>query len=350
MPAPSSRPTLAMIAREAHVTVPTVSKVLNGHSDISSETRRRVETLLTVYGYERPRSARRREHRGNLVDFVINELDSAWGLSLLTGVEQVVEDAGAGLVVTVLHNRASLTRRWLDAVTARGSQGAILILSQLAEEHQAELRRRTVPFVLVDGIEQPSPQVPSVGATNFAGGYAAAQHLLELGHRRIGAISGPEPLLCSRARLAGFRAALEAAGVEPDRELIRFGNFHHDGGFRRAQELLDLADRPTAIFAGSDQQATGVYEAARLAGLQIPRDLSVIGFDDLIYAQWTSPPLTTVRQPLQEMGTAATQMLLRLINGERLDTPRIELATELVVRASTAPPRDSRAANRGTPA
>ncbi|MDI1464761.1 LacI family DNA-binding transcriptional regulator [Catellatospora sp. KI3] len=338
MPAPKPRPTLAVVAREAHVTVPTVSKVLNGHTDVSSDTRRRVEALLTAYGYQRPRTARRREHRGNLIDFVINELDSAWGLSLLTGVEQVAEDAGAGLVVTVLHNRASLTRRWLDAVTARGSNGAILILSQLAEEHQAELRRRAVPFVLVDGIEQPSPQVPSVGATNFAGGYAATQHLLGLGHRRIAAIGGPEQLLCCRARLAGYRAALEAAGVQPDRELVRFGDFHHEGGFARARELLDLADPPTAIFAGSDQQATGVYEAARLAGRQIPRDLSVVGFDDLVYAQWTSPPLTTVRQPLLEMGAAAARILLRLVNGEKLDAPRIELATELVVRSSTAPP------------
>ncbi|MEV6965123.1 LacI family DNA-binding transcriptional regulator [Hamadaea sp. NPDC051192] len=332
-----ARPTLAFIARAANVSVPTVSKVLNGHSDISEETRDRIEALLTKHGYQRPRAPRRKAHRGHLMDLVINELDSAWGLSILTAVEQVAEAAGLSLVVSVVHNRSSLTRRWLGAVTSRGSLGAILVLSDLTAEQQAELRRRTLPFVVVDGVNQPPPGVPSVGATNFSGAYNATDHLIGLGHRRVGAIGGPEQLLCSRARVAGYRAALEAAGLPADRDLVRYANFQHDGGMRTAQQLLALPDRPTAVFAGNDQQATGVYEAARIAGLRIPDDLSVIGFDDLHYAEWTSPPLTTMRQPLFEMGTTAAQILLRLINGERLDAPRIELATELVLRASTGP-------------
>ncbi|GHJ49469.1 LacI family transcriptional regulator [Catellatospora sp. TT07R-123] len=332
------RPTLSTIAREANVSVPTVSKVLNGHSDISAQTRRRIEALLTRYGYQRPRAPRRKSQRGDLIDLVINELDSAWGLEILTGVEQVAEAAGLGLVVSAVHNRASLTRRWLEGLISRGSQGAILVLSDLSDEQRAELHRRTLPFVVVDGVSQPPPDVPSVGATNFTGGYAAADHLIRLGHRRIGAIGGPEQMLCSRARIAGYRAALESAGLSADRELVRYGNFQHVGGLRAAQQLLALAEPPTAIFAGSDQQATGVYEAARLTGRQIPDDLSVVGFDDLHYAQWTAPPLTTVRQPLHEMGVSAARLLLRLVNGEHLEAPRIELATELVIRNSTAQP------------
>ncbi|WP_328473263.1 LacI family DNA-binding transcriptional regulator [Actinoplanes sp. NBC_00393] len=332
------RPTLTAIAREANVAVSTVSKVLNGHTDISPATRRTIERLLTERGYQRPRSARRAGRRTDLIDLVINELDSVWGLSILTGVEEVVEEAGLSLVVSSVHNRQSLTRRWLESLLARGSEGAILVLSELTDQQRADLTRRDLPFVVVDGVSQPPPEIASIGATNFSGGYAATEHLIQLGHRRIGVIGGPEQLQCTRARIAGYRAALETAALPGDRQLVRYSNFQHDGGLHAAQALLALPDRPTAIFAGSDSQATGVYEAVRQAGLTIPGDVSVVGFDDLNFAQWTAPPLTTVRQPLHEMGVAAARTLLRLVNGERLESTRIELATELIVRDSTAPP------------
>jgi LacI family transcriptional regulator, galactose operon repressor len=181
--------------------------------------------------------------------------------------------------------------------------------------------------VVVDPANTPPPDCPSVGATNWAGGLAATDHLLGLGHRRIGAITGPIDMLCSLARLDGYRSALERAGVRFDRGLVRYGDFMHEGGFARAVELLNLPEPPTAIFAGSDQQAFGVYEAARQRGLRIPEDLS-----------WASPPLTTVRQPLAEMGSAAAQMLGELIEDRPLRSTRVELSTELIVRESTAAP------------
>jgi LacI family transcriptional regulator len=148
-------------------------------------------------------------------------------------------------------------------------------------------------------------------------------------------IAGPRDYLCSRARVDGYRSALEQAGIRFDPALVRHGDFHHEGGFARGGELLDLGDRPTAVFAGSDQQALGLYEAARQRGLRIPQDLSVVGFDDLPVARWVSPPLTTVRQPLAEMGRAAAQMLGDLIEGRQLRTKRLELSAELIVREST---------------
>jgi LacI family transcriptional regulator len=141
-----------------------------------------------------------------------------------------------------------------------------------------------------------------------------------------------------RARIDGYRYAVERAGHVVDADLVRHGDFQHEGGFRRGGELLDLAQPPTAIFAGSDQQALGVYEAARQRGLRVPQDLSVVGFDDLPVARWLSPPLTTVRQPLTEMGRVAAEMLVRLIDGSPLRSRRTELAAELIVRESTAPP------------
>jgi LacI family transcriptional regulator len=192
--------------------------------------------------------------------------------------------------------------------------------------------------VVVDPVGVPSMDVPTIGATNWAGGMRATEHLLSLGHRRIGFIEGPPRLLCSRARLDGYRAALDAAGLAVDDALVRQGDFYHESGFAGGAAMLDLADPPTAIFASSDQMAFGVYEAVRQRGLRVPDDVSVVGFDDLPEVRWSSPPLTTVRQPLAEMGLLAARTVIRLASGESIESPRIELATDLVVRESTAPP------------
>jgi LacI family transcriptional regulator len=191
-------------------------------------------------------------------------------------------------------------------------------------------------MVIIDPAGGAAADVPTIGATNWSGGRSATEHLISLGHRRIGLVEGPRNLLCSRARLDGYRAALESAGLQVDRQLIEPGDFRHESGFASGQRLLDRNDPPTAIFASSDQMALGVYEAARLRGLRVPDDLSVIGFDDLPEARWSAPPLTTVRQPLADMGGLAARTVLRLSRGEPIETPRVELATELVVRESTA--------------
>ena len=174
--------------------------------------------------------------------------------------------------------------------------------------------------------------MPSVGATNWAGGVAATRAPARAGHRRIASDRRSAALLCSRARIDGYRAALDAAGLPVDPTLIRHGDFHHFGGYTRARELLALPDRPTAVFAGSDEQAFGVVEAARTCGLSVPGDLSVVGFDDLPMSRWASPPLTTVRQPLAQMGRVAAQMLQSLMEGRALDSSRVELPTTLIVR------------------
>jgi LacI family transcriptional regulator len=168
---------------------------------------------------------------------------------------------------------------------------------------------------------------------------AATEHLLGLGHRRIGFIEGPPRLLCSRARLDGYRAALDVAGVPVDDALIVPGDFYHESGFTGCNQLLDLAEPPTAIFASSDQMALGAIEALRRRGLRVPEDMSVLGFDDLPEVRWSAPPLTTVRQPLAEMGKLAARFVLDLARSVAPASSRVELATELVVRASTGEPR-----------
>ncbi|MEU4746039.1 substrate-binding domain-containing protein [Actinosynnema sp. NPDC023658] len=146
-------------------------------------------------------------------------------------------------------------------------------------------------------------------------------------------------MLCSRARVDGYRSALEAADVVVDPDFVRYGDFYVQGGYGHGLDLLRRPDRPTAIFAGSDFQALGVMRAARELGLSIPDDVSIVGYDDLSVSEWIGPRLTTVRQPLREMATTAAQMVFSLARGERPPNERIDLATELVVRESTCPPR-----------
>ncbi|WP_060878451.1 LacI family DNA-binding transcriptional regulator [Streptomyces scabiei] len=328
--------TLAEIARQAGVSAPTVSKVLNGRADVAPATRTRVEELLREYGYRRRRAE---ASRSPLIDLVFHELESAWAMEVIRGVENIAREEGLSVVLSESAGRLTPGRTWADQVAARRPHGLVLVLSGLDESQRALLTSRSIPFVVMDPAGDPGDDVPSIGATNWQGGLAATRHLVELGHRRIGAISGPSRMICSRARVDGYRAALETAGLPVAADLIKAGDFHHETGYRLGLELLRRPDRPTAVFAGNDLQALGLYEAARELGLRIPEDLSVVGFDDLPVARWVGPPLTTVRQPLMKMAEAAARLVLDL---GRQDTPptatRVELATTLVVRSSTTAP------------
>jgi LacI family transcriptional regulator len=337
---PRRRPTLAAVAAEAGVSLPTVSKVVNGRPDVAPGTRARVERLLDELNYQRP--GPRRGRRAGLIDLIFNGLDSPWAVEILRGVEDWCAGHGMATAVSAVRHGSARPASWTSALASHDTEGVILVTSELSAGQVSQLRADGIPLVVVDPVNLPDPALPSVGATNWAGGIAATEHLLSAGHRRIGMITGPQDYICSRARADGYRSALEQAGLPPDPALLRHGDFQHEGGFRRGGELLGLADPPTAIFAGSDQQALGVYEAARQRGLRVPEDLSVVGFDDLPAARWVSPPLTTVRQPLADMGRVAAEMLGDLIGGTPLRSQRVELSTELVIRDSTGRPGTGR--------
>ncbi|NEB38271.1 LacI family DNA-binding transcriptional regulator [Streptomyces sp. SID14515] len=328
------RITLAQVAERAGVSISTVSKVLNGRQDVATPTRVKVERLLEAHAYRRTtRSAR----EAPLIEIVFHELESIWAMELIRGVENVAKAHNAGVVLTESGTRHAPGPDWMEAMLQRRPLGVVLVFSTLPSEVKQQLRSRSIPFVIIDPAGDPDPDVPSVGSANWNGGLAATRHLIERGHRRIGIVTGPEDMLCSRARLDGYRSAMTMAGLEMDPELVLFGDFHVEGGYDRATEMLSRPQPPTAIFAGSDLQALGVLEAARAHGLRVPHDLSVVGYDDVSIARWASPALTTVHQPLRRMAEEATQMLMRLRAEEPVST-RLELATTLVVRKSTAPP------------
>lgn len=330
--------TIAEIAHAAGVSVPTVSKVLNGRRGVSETTRRHIEQLLVEHGYERRRRA---GPRTGLVDFVISGLDTQWATALLRGAQAEATRHGVDLVITTTHGSPVGTPDWLDHLAERGSDGVVLIVSELLPAGREELARLRMPVVLVDPVGSSDQSLPTVAATDWAGGRDATDHLIRLGHRRIGFVTGPIEQICHRDRLDGYRAALRRAGIEYDPELVRHGDSLVSGGRTRGAELLGLPQRPTAIISGSDEQAYGVYQAARDRGLRIPEDLSVVGFDDVELCQWVSPQLTTVRQPLAEMAREATRMVIELARDGARATPRVELATTVIERESTAPPARS---------
>ncbi|AAZ56823.1 LacI family DNA-binding transcriptional regulator [Thermobifida fusca] len=337
---PSRSVTISAIAAEAGVSAPTVSRVLNGRGDVAPETRERIENLLRLRGYRRRGSrgdGQRRGERIGLIDLVFNDLDSPWAVEIIRGVEDAAHGMDSGIAVSAIHRQASSTRKWLQNVRSRASDGAVLVTTDLDSELRSELEELHIPVVVIDPVGLSDLTVPTIGCTNWAGGLSATTHLIELGHRRIGFVAGRPELWCSRARLDGYRAGLETAGIEVDPELIAPGEFNYESGFRAGERLFDLDDPPTAVFAASDQMALGVYEALRQRGLRVPDDVSVVGFDDLPQARWSSPPLTTVRQPLDDMGRLAVRTLRRLMDSEEIESPRVELATELIVRDSTAP-------------
>jgi LacI family transcriptional regulator len=345
MTATTTRDALATVAAAAGVSVATVSKVLNGRKDVAPATRGLVQDLLAEYDYvgRGADSVRRAVPVTRpTVELVYAGDLNAYSTEVLQGVLDAAAALGVAVVVSI---RTPGTRRadsgrpaaWASELAASGRRAVIAVVDDLTSADLTALSRARLPLVVIDPVNLPHADVASVGSTNFTGGLTAAQHLLELGHRRIGYIGGAVTSACNQARLGGFRAAMEAAGAPVPAGYVRFGQFLHADGVTQGGELLDLPEPPTAVFAGSDETAVGVMEAARARGLRIPEDLSVVGFDDTQIARLSSPALTTVRQPLQEMGKVALRTAMQLASDESVDSHHVELATELVLRQSTAP-------------
>lgn len=324
------RPTLATVARLAGVSVPTASKVLNSHARVAPATADRVREAMRTCGYV-PVGTRQKT---KTVEAVFDDLSSVYSAQVLGGIMDVGDEVG----LTVVPRRFSDEEGpdWAARVGSHGRAGVLVVSAVLDPAQVASFDEAAIPLVAIDSINLPRTNIVSVGATNFNGGFAAAEHLLRLGHRRIAHVGGPLAMACSVARLHGYRAALEQAGVDPHANDVGHGPFTYQTGFTCARAWLAASERPTAVFAGGDLLALGVIEAARTLGLRVPEDLSIVGFDDSPLAESSSPPLTTIHQPLREMGALATRTLIRLTERQTVESHHVELATHLVTRLSTA--------------
>ncbi len=326
------RPTIIDVAREANVSYTTVSRVINGKGYVRAATRERVLQAMTRTGYTVNRQARALAGgRHQVIGLLVPELDTSYVGEILRGIDEEIAAAGYDLMLYTTHRRRTRESIFVNSITTGMTDGLLMILPVDPAAYVTSIRRRDFPFVLIDheGLDN---EGPSIGATNREGARQAMRYLADLGHRRIGFITGNMEMDCALERLAGYREALAERGTPVDQNLIAEGNFHRPLAFQRTRELLALADPPTAIFASNDVSAFGVMDAVRDLGLRVPNDISVVGFDDIPDAQTSTPALTTVRQPMREMGARATRMLLDRIAGEDPHPSRIELPTALVVR------------------
>lgn len=335
--ATSRRVTVRDIAAQTGVSIATVSRVLNDHAHVAQNTRELVQRAVVQLGAQgpAPRGGTIRPTAGTVYLRCPYLLTDYFGL-IVSSVAETLELHGRQLLLDA--GEAAQTMPVLPTLATRTDiSGAILVLPPEPSEDLLALRARGFPFVVIDPRTPMPRDIAAVSAAHFAGARSVTQHLVEHGHRRIGVIAGPDNWLASGARLAGHASVLAEVGVLPDPRLVRSGEATTQCGHRAAHELLDLPEPPTALIGFNDKAAVGAITAASERGLRIPDDLSIAGFDDIDIAQATRPMLTTVHQPLQEMGRIAVGLLTRLLEGHRLDALHIELATELIVRGSTGP-------------
>jgi LacI family transcriptional regulator len=340
--APVIRPrvTIREIAHLAGVSVATVSRVMNGRDDVSPETRDLVQRIVREHGYTANRNARGLSAgRTGLIGGTVPLVHPAYFSFILSGAAEALYERDMRLVLCPTQHEHEREVTLLERMMHGTTDGGLLILPQESAEELEHLLEHGYSFVVVDPLLPLSERIPSVSAAHSAGADVAVKHLLSLGHRRIAAITGPRGWIATEERLRGFHAALGAAGILAEPELVVDSNFEIDSGRTAARRLLDLHEPPTAIFAFNDNIAIGVLQAARERGVRVPDDLSVVGFDDVEAAEIVTPMLTTIRQPLAEMGRMAVSLLERLIEGQRIEALHVELRTQLIVRETTAPPQ-----------
>lgn len=336
----AGRTTIRDIAELAGVSVATVSRVINDRPDVAPETREAVLRHVRERNFRTNRSARALSvGRTGFVGFTMPYVRADYFASILAGALEAAYEKELRLVLAATQSEHDREISVLERLRDGATDGAIVLLPEETSAELHALRSSGYQFVVADPRMPLDADIPAVSASHRAGAKAATDHLLALGHRRIGHVSGPRGWAATEERIDGYHAALAASGVLPSSELVVEGDFESPTGYAAALRLLALSEPPTAIFASNDNMAFGVLQAARERGLSPPDDLSIVGFDDTELARMVTPRLTTVRQPLAELGRTAVNLLARLLDGQRVEALRVELATRLVVRESTAPPR-----------
>jgi LacI family transcriptional regulator len=330
---PSLRVTINDVAVAAGVSVATVSKVINGRYGVAAATAARVQAVIGEMGYEASLVAQSlRNHVTNVIGILVADLEP-FSTELLKGVADGIRGSGFELVVYSAGGRTSdhqgWERRYLSRLSGTLIDGAILVTPTVVDV------RYRAPIVAVDP-HTGSSDLPTVDSDNLKGARLAIEHLLDLGHRRIAMLTGRPDLQSAQLREDGYRQAMLAAGLPVGAEMVREGGYDAEVSAQAAQQLLTAEDRPTAIFAANDVSAIATITVAGELGLRVPEDLSVVGFDNIPDSALCTPALTTVEQPIHEMGRLASELLIKLIRGEPVDPTHVTLPTRLVVRQSTS--------------
>jgi alanine racemase len=329
------RARLADIAQQAEVSEATVSRVLNDRPGVAAETRQAVLTALDVLGYERP--ARLRKRNAGLVGLVVPELDNPIFPAFAQTIESSLTQHGFTPVLCTQAPGGVPEDEYVEMLLDRQVSGIIFVSglhadSTADQERYRKLITRPLPIVLVNGYAE-GVEAPFISCDDRTAGELAVAHLAALGHRKIGLITGPERFYPVKRKIEGYRAAMARLGLT---ELISLAWFSVEGGDAAANRLLEKG--VTGFVCGSDLMALGAIRAARQRGLQVPEDVSIVGYDDSPLIAFTDPPLTTLRQPVRAMAVAAVRALVDEIKGHAAPHSEYIFRPELVVRGSTAPP------------
>lgn len=334
----ASRPvTIVDVARHAGVSHSTVSRVLNGHPHVRADTRLRVEQAVEALGYVANLQARGLAGGpSGSIGLVALEVSTSYVVEVIRGVDEELAASGLDLMLSTTRRHDVREREQVLRLSQGLCDGLIVLIPAAPDLYLEDLAARNYPIALID--HGATPFASSATMANRSSTEQAMAHLIGLGHRRIGHVTGNLATDAARRRMLNWRAMLQAHSLEHGDDLVVEGDFRRESGQRGAAILLDRSAPPTAILAGSDFMAVGVLDEVRKRGLRCPDDLSVMGFDDVAEATVTTPQLTTIRQPMQALGRQAVRLLMDRLRNPDAPTVHVELATELVVRESTAPP------------
>lgn len=331
-------PTIFDIARESGVSYSTVSRTLSGYEFVKASTREKVLAAAEELGYVPNQQARSLAGGpSNLIGVLVPTLSNGYINQILHGIDDELTKSNYNLILYTTNRHLGKEAKYVATIMNGAADGLLLVVPFISDPYLEALRKQDFPYVLIDQADQ-TEQSAVVNATNRQGAYEATRYLIELGHRRIAFLAGLPQLNSAVERFEGYKAALAEYGIPLRDEYIAQGEFQMGVGHQTAQKLLALADTPTAIFAANDLSALGTMEALREQNLRIPEDISVIGFDDILQSSISYPKLTTVRQPLTQMGREAVIMLLKHLENPALEMCQVTLETQLIIRDSCAPP------------
>lgn len=327
--------TLEDVAREAGVSRATVSLALNGKPGVAPETRRRILEIAERLNYRPNASARGLVlQRTQTIGVIVPDIGSPFYAELVRGVEEEASRQGFYLILATTRGKPSREKTCFRLLGERRVDGMLILTPRGDEDLIQRIQARGFPLVVVDRDIQSTDGVVEVIVDNFHGALSAVEHLIAVGCRRIGFINGIPELQASQDRLRGYKVALQEHGLTVDPKLIVIGNFSVEGGYRSMKELLSEASSLDGVFVASDAMAIGAIRAIREHGLDVPHDIAVVGFDDVPLASQVDPPLTTVRQPIREMGETACRLLIQLIEGTEILQRKVIFQTQLIIRHS----------------
>ncbi|PJM74877.1 LacI family DNA-binding transcriptional regulator [Bifidobacterium simiarum] len=330
------------IARMCGVSITTVSKVINGRGDVSDKTREKIEKVLDEVGFSKPLSSTKIT---NTIEIVMTHMANNGTIAITRACAFQVKDKPIGITITEVGEGDEGTDNALMGLLDRNPLGVIIMMSAVSDHAKNLLVSRSIPFVILDPIEEVEDRYCTVGIDNWSAGFNATNHLLRLGHRNIGTLTGPKNTQSSLARFAGYTAAMSNAGLAWEDLPTARGDYQAEPAYHAACELLDRPDRPTAIFAFNDLSAVCVYKAAHERNIRIPEDLSVVGFDNVYPSKYMAPALTTIDQPFDLMAKKAIDMILEAREHDgKVSEPHIVLPAKLIIRDSTAVPTGASAA------